>query len=148
MENKDKDLKPHNDLKSKMSYARLLLQFLKGSKLLFILSVLFSALSSLCEMLNPQIIRAAIDNGYIEPLVTVSNRLAPAYRLFPNIIDIINDNGTTGLGTLYPRLFIIVKPKKSTLNGVSFHANRDSGQLDGLAIDELRNFDMSITPTN
>ncbi|NMA93128.1 MAG: ABC transporter ATP-binding protein [Clostridiales bacterium] len=63
MENKDKDLKPHNDLKSKMSYARLLLQFLKGSKLLFILSVLFSALSSLCEMLNPQIIRAAIDNA-------------------------------------------------------------------------------------
>ncbi len=63
MENKDKDLKPHNDLKSKLSYARLLLQFLKGSKLLFILSVLFSALSSLCEMLNPQIIRAAIDNA-------------------------------------------------------------------------------------
>lgn len=63
MESKDKDLKPHNDLKSKASYARLLLQFLKGSKLLFILSVLFSALSSLCEMLNPQIIRAAIDNA-------------------------------------------------------------------------------------
>ena len=63
MESKDKDLKPHNDLKSKASYARLLIQFLKGSKLLFILSVLFSALSSLCEMLNPQIIRATIDNA-------------------------------------------------------------------------------------
>src|SRR5690606_23104387 len=47
-------------------------------------------------------IRGAVDNGYIQPLVVVSNRLAPAYRLFPNIIDIINDNGTTGLGPMYP----------------------------------------------
>ena len=40
----------------------LLLRFLKGSKLLFMLSICCSALVTLVDMTNPQIIRMAIDN--------------------------------------------------------------------------------------
>lgn len=42
---------------------RLVWQFLKGSKRYFILTVLLTALTALADMLNPQIIRAAIDNA-------------------------------------------------------------------------------------
>ncbi len=41
----------------------LLRRFLKGSKALFGVSMLSAALASLCDMLSPQIIRAAIDNA-------------------------------------------------------------------------------------
>lgn len=41
----------------------LLLRFLRGSKLLFALSILCSALTTLVDMLNPQIIRGTIDNA-------------------------------------------------------------------------------------
>ena len=40
---------------------QLLWQFLQGSKRFFLLSVLATAITSLAEMLNPQIIRAAVD---------------------------------------------------------------------------------------
>ncbi|MDD4808440.1 MAG: prepilin-type N-terminal cleavage/methylation domain-containing protein [Bacilli bacterium] len=90
---------------------------------------------------------SSINNGYIQPLVTVSNRLAPSYRLFPTIMDIINDNGTTGLGIMYPKLYIHVKPKKAQLVGIIFNSNKDILYSDGARIDEIRNFDMSITPT-
>ena len=41
----------------------LLVDFLKGSKLLFVLSIFCSALTTLVDMLNPQIIRGTIDNA-------------------------------------------------------------------------------------
>ena len=41
----------------------LLRRFLKGSKLLFAVSMLMAALSAFADMLSPQIIRAAIDNA-------------------------------------------------------------------------------------
>ena len=41
----------------------LLWRFLKGSKALFLVSMLASALSALCDMLSPQIVRVAIDNA-------------------------------------------------------------------------------------
>ncbi|MBR0208605.1 MAG: ABC transporter ATP-binding protein [Oscillospiraceae bacterium] len=41
----------------------LMLRFLKGSKLLFCVSMLSAALAALADMLSPQIIRAAIDNA-------------------------------------------------------------------------------------
>lgn len=47
----------------KKSQTKLLLQFLEGSKLLFVLSILSSALMTLVDMLNPQIIRGTIDNA-------------------------------------------------------------------------------------
>jgi ATP-binding cassette subfamily B protein len=47
----------------KRSQTKLLLQFLEGSKLLFVLSILSSALTTLVDMLNPQIIRGTIDNA-------------------------------------------------------------------------------------
>nr|MCR4805406.1 ABC transporter ATP-binding protein [Clostridia bacterium] len=47
---------------NKKNNTGLLLSFLKGSKLLFVLSILCSALMALVDMINPQIIRMAIDN--------------------------------------------------------------------------------------
>ena len=47
----------------KRSQTKLLIQFLEGSKLLFVLSILSSALMTLVDMLNPQIIRGTIDNA-------------------------------------------------------------------------------------
>ena len=41
----------------------LLMRFLKGSKLLFCVSMLSAAFAALADMLSPQIIRAAIDNA-------------------------------------------------------------------------------------
>ena len=46
---------------SRKSQRRLLRQFLKGSKALFLLSMLASAVSALCDMLSPQVIRVAVD---------------------------------------------------------------------------------------
>ena len=47
----------------KSGNGKLLLRFLRGSKLLFVLSILCSALTTLVDMLNPQIIRGTIDNA-------------------------------------------------------------------------------------
>ena len=91
----------------------------------------------------------AVNNGYIEPLVAVSSMLSYTDTyFFPNSIDIINTNGGTGSGN-YPNLYINVKPKKSKLMSLIFTANRDIiTNGDGLQVFELRNFDMSITPTS
>ncbi len=43
--------------------ARLLWEFLKGSKRYFLASILMAALTALADMINPQIIRAAVDNA-------------------------------------------------------------------------------------
>jgi ATP-binding cassette subfamily B protein len=48
---------------NKKNDTKLLLRFLKGSKLLFVLSIVCSAVVTLVDMVNPQIIRAAIDNA-------------------------------------------------------------------------------------
>ncbi|MBP5750181.1 MAG: ATP-binding cassette domain-containing protein, partial [Firmicutes bacterium] len=48
---------------NKKNNTGLLLRFLKGSKLLFVLSIVCSALVTFVDMVNPQIIRAAIDNA-------------------------------------------------------------------------------------
>lgn len=42
---------------------RLILEFLKGSKRYFALSILMTAVTALADMINPQIIRATIDNA-------------------------------------------------------------------------------------
>ncbi len=47
----------------KKGNAGLLFRFLRGSKLLFVLSICCSALTTLVDMLNPQIIRGTIDNA-------------------------------------------------------------------------------------
>ncbi len=51
------------DPKLNKSNIGLLVDFLKGSKLLFVLSIFCSALTTLVDMLNPQIIRGTIDNA-------------------------------------------------------------------------------------
>ena len=43
--------------------AALIWQFLKGSKMLFVISILMAAITALADMLTPQIIRAAVDNA-------------------------------------------------------------------------------------
>ena len=49
-----------NEKKAKM---KLLWDFLKGSKRYFLLAVVSAAITALADMLNPQIIRAAVDNA-------------------------------------------------------------------------------------
>ena len=46
-----------------MNPAALIWRFLKGSRLLFLVSILSAALSSFADMIGPQIIRAAVDNA-------------------------------------------------------------------------------------
>ena len=91
----------------------------------------------------------ALANNYIEPMVVVSSLLLNSTTyFFPNSLDIINTGGTTGVGN-YPNIDIKIKPKKSKLSSVIFTSNRQIiNNTDGLQIYELRNFDMSITPTN
>ncbi|MDD2181619.1 MAG: prepilin-type N-terminal cleavage/methylation domain-containing protein [Bacilli bacterium] len=90
----------------------------------------------------------AINKGYIEPMAIVYSSAyttRPA-ALYPTVIDIINDNGKTGIGS-YPTLIIHIKPKKSELTSLFVTSSRDSSGGGGLRIYELRNFDMSTTPT-
>jgi len=90
----------------------------------------------------------AIDKGYIEPLVSVwssSTKVRPIY-LLPNVIDIINENGNTGSGS-FPSMYINIKPKKTQLTSVIVTVNNNSAGSYGIGIYELRNFDMSVTPT-
>ena len=47
----------------KNNNAGLLLGFLRGSKALFIMSIICSAVTTLVDMMNPQIIRGTIDNA-------------------------------------------------------------------------------------
>ncbi len=49
--------------KNKNSSAALIWRFLHGSRLLFIVSIFSAAVSSLADMIGPQIIRAAVDNA-------------------------------------------------------------------------------------
>ena len=93
----------------------------------------------------------AVTDGYIEPLVVVSNTISrlpveDTRYFFPTPLNIINTGGTTGSG-LSPVLYIYIKPKKSQLNFLVFTANKDT-TIDGISVNELRNFDISITATN
>ena len=90
----------------------------------------------------------AIENGYIEPLTIVysaSTTVRPSF-LLPTVIDIINENGQTGIGS-YPSLYVIVKPKKSKLSSIIMTSSKDTAGTYGMYVTELRNFDMSIAPT-
>ncbi|MDD4608002.1 MAG: prepilin-type N-terminal cleavage/methylation domain-containing protein [Bacilli bacterium] len=90
-------------------------------------------------------INQAVSNGYVEPLVVVSNNSISHY--FPTPLNILQTGGTTGVGA-YPALFIVFKPKKSTVTSVIFTSSHNVVNAhDGFQISELRNFDMSITKT-
>jgi len=93
-------------------------------------------------------VKDAINNNYIEPLAVIANWLGTNnYHFFPTAIDIMNTGGRTGIGS-YVVQYIHIKPKKSALKSVLFTADRTiNTQHDGFSIVELRNFDMSITPT-
>jgi len=69
----------------KTDNTKLLWHFLKGSKALFMCSIIFSGISSLADMLNPQIFRIAIDNvigGKPSTLPEWANILAESYGGF------------------------------------------------------------------
>ncbi|MDD4808439.1 MAG: prepilin-type N-terminal cleavage/methylation domain-containing protein [Bacilli bacterium] len=92
-------------------------------------------------------ISSSIGAGYIEPLVIISNSISTrTIGFFPTIMNIINDGGRTGEAS-YPAMYILLKPKKIKFVSLILTASRNSVNLDGLMIQELRNFDMSITPT-
>ncbi len=55
--------KKNRDPGSRRRNVRLLLRFLSGSKRLFVLSIFCSAMTTLVDMLTPQIVRATIDNA-------------------------------------------------------------------------------------
>ena len=65
-----------NDTISKTFKRRLLWRFLKGSRALFLLSMLCAALSALADMLSPQIVRVTVDHvlggktGSLNPIIT------------------------------------------------------------------------------
>ncbi|MBQ8312645.1 MAG: ABC transporter ATP-binding protein [Clostridia bacterium] len=49
--------------KSQIPMMKLIWRFLKGSKVMFVASILLAALTALTDMVTPQIIRAAVDNA-------------------------------------------------------------------------------------
>ncbi|MBQ3921399.1 MAG: hypothetical protein II689_04075, partial [Firmicutes bacterium] len=49
--------------RKKFTKAGMIWHFTKGSRLLFVLTVIFGGIQSFTDMLNPQIFRAAIDNA-------------------------------------------------------------------------------------
>nr|MDD2434853.1 hypothetical protein [Bacilli bacterium] len=91
-------------------------------------------------------ITKAVSDGYIEPLVTVSNGSISHY--FPTPFNIIQTNGITGFAN-YPAMYILFKPKRSTVRSIIFTASKGViNTYDGFQISEIRHFDMSITPTS
>ena len=60
---------PETKKRASAKKASLIWRFLEGSKGYFVLSILFAAVTALADMINPQIIRAALDNaiGHAEP---------------------------------------------------------------------------------
>ena len=59
-----------NDTISKGFKRGLLWRFLKGSKFFFLMSMVAAAISALADMLSPQIVRMAVDNG-IEVVIKI-----------------------------------------------------------------------------
>ena len=55
----EKQTEPQGNFKQK---AALIWRFLKGSRLMFLISILCAAGTALADMINPQIIRITIDN--------------------------------------------------------------------------------------
>ena len=95
-------------------------------------------------------IEQSINDKYLEPLVVVSNALVGApydERTYKNLKNILMTNGTIS-GATYPVFYMNLKPQKQKIVSFIFTSNRDVTGVDrGIAVHELRNFDMSITPT-
>ena len=54
---------PVQSKKPKIGKAKLIWTFLRGSKLMFVLSILMASLTALSDMITPQIVRSAVDNA-------------------------------------------------------------------------------------
>ena len=59
----DKSIEKRDTGKKSSGSAALVWRFLKGSRLLFLISIVSAAISSFADMIGPQIIRAAVDNA-------------------------------------------------------------------------------------
>jgi prepilin-type N-terminal cleavage/methylation domain-containing protein len=72
----------------------------------------------------------AIEKGYIEPLVIVNSYVTTTYppALYPNVIDLINEGGRTGVGSS-PSLYLIFKPKLSKLNSIYLTSSKNYNNL-------------------
>ncbi len=96
-------------------------------------------------------IEQSVSDGYIEPLVVVSNILTyPPYsdRTYNNLNNILFTDGKID-GSSYPVFYMNLKSRQKKIDSFIFTSNRDvTGTDRGISIYELRNFDMSITPTN
>ncbi len=92
-------------------------------------------------------IEQSVNDGYIEPLVTIANSLYPSPAHYPNPLDIIKTGGVLE-NSSYPVFLINIKPKSKKLQSLIFTTNKDiTGSQGGMAVYELRNFDMSVTVT-
>ncbi|MDD4548133.1 MAG: hypothetical protein PHI05_05300, partial [Bacilli bacterium] len=90
----------------------------------------------------------AVSNNYIEPLVIASNYLVESpfsNNTFPNPAMLLKTNGNPGIAS-YPSMYLLLKPKKQ-LTSIIFTCSKNIHASVGFNIMELRNFDISITPT-
>ncbi|MDD3392570.1 MAG: hypothetical protein PHE54_03440, partial [Bacilli bacterium] len=105
-----------------------------------------SNLTLMFEDDNYVTIEEAIELGYIEPLVLLGASHTGNYS-FENSYNLIN-GGSTGAGN-YPKLYLLIKTKNQKLQGIKFNSNDDYLLIKArLTIQELYNFDISLTPNN
>ncbi|MDD3392613.1 MAG: type II secretion system protein [Bacilli bacterium] len=91
-------------------------------------------------------ITEAVSLEYIEPLVLIGNSHVGNY-FFPNTYNILS-GADSGIGN-YPRVYILIKPKNKTLEKISFTSGGDYTLSQAqVKIQELFNFDISLTPNN
>ena len=95
-------------------------------------------------------IEQSVNDGYLEPLVIVSNALVPypySEKTYKNLRSIISTNGQIS-GAEYPVFYMNLKSKKEKISSFIFASNRNVIGTDrGFSIYELHNFDMSVVPT-
>jgi prepilin-type N-terminal cleavage/methylation domain-containing protein len=96
-------------------------------------------------------IEESINDGYLEPLVAVSNVLIYSpynERTYLNVTNILYTGGILE-GSTYPDFSMVIKPKAKIKNFIFTSSRTMTTNIDrGFSIHELRNFDMSINPTN
>ena len=78
--------------KEKSKKLKLIWRFLNGCKLFFLLSIVSTAVTSLADMVIPQIIRAAVDNAiggnpptFSEPIMKIVNKFGGFEYLGKNL---------------------------------------------------------------
>jgi prepilin-type N-terminal cleavage/methylation domain-containing protein len=90
-------------------------------------------------------VRQAVELGYIEPLALIGSVSSGATYFFENVYNII-EGTSTGIGN-YPSTYLLIKPKNKKLVNISFDSTKKAEitAIASITIEELRNFDISLT---